>query len=276
MNSFDESKVRRSTDGKFAHKPHFEADVSLVGTQRIGIDDPRLQEMRHYLPELPGARIELDNGVQATIRVDRRRWGHLKQVYLEGDDGQDLGNFSADSPIAEGGQRTYRIIDDGGLDPEYTEVVLERLVAQNEARYWGNLRYKNQEDAYKLAADAAPTAITYARWGFPYNEPINFGISYSNADQSREGVWLTDGEKVWTYEDSDTNSRAAKRIRDVMETPEFKERAKRAIHCYEEEEKYSEEERQLALEIDMRWPVPGSQFSEEEADFAGPRLRSVT
>ena len=29
MNSFDESKVRRSTDGKFAHKSHAEGDVSL-------------------------------------------------------------------------------------------------------------------------------------------------------------------------------------------------------------------------------------------------------
>ena len=29
MNNFEESKVRRATDGKFAHKPHAEAEFDL-------------------------------------------------------------------------------------------------------------------------------------------------------------------------------------------------------------------------------------------------------
>ena len=43
MNNFDESKVRRATDGKFANKPHAEGDVALSGGAPDTITDDEIK-----------------------------------------------------------------------------------------------------------------------------------------------------------------------------------------------------------------------------------------
>ena len=79
MNSFDESKIRRSTDGKFAHKPHAEGDVNLLAASKR--EKGAGQSEAWFTPD---GNLHREDGPAATWMGGSQAWYQNGELHREG------------------------------------------------------------------------------------------------------------------------------------------------------------------------------------------------